>query len=962
MSSQQAKKIMYKLIRLFNYGLFWSWNLIFCIVALFILVPYVVVVAINDAMLGAGTWGQAGYALFIVVIPIVTMALGVTVYRRNPSMLLKLFYGFEMPVVFLILMRLILLRDINPGMVHFLFNIFIAIGSFFFLSCIADTKKLKLLALPYVRVILAVITLMTGCYLAALMLPFAIPFFISTIKVLVEIDWLEVLENFFLFPAIFFAVVLGVYSFSLFIFLPFAMTYLYISQFIKEWKVASKQLNMSLVSVAVILLVVVNIGTFIVVNQQSQQHVFNALGEITDQKPLSIEQANYFLEEKGSIRTALVNAYLGAYRYVSTDEKSTAVLAAYKTALGSSDYTLAKISQAFFNAMASPFLYDGKDFRQDKAKAAVMYKRLFDTPIEKAEKHAIIDAIQATWEREEMAAGLINAANRHVLVTEQQIWVKAVADTAQINIVQRLENQTFTNQEVVMHFSLPEEAVLTGLWLSDDESKPRKYPFVIAPRGAAQQVYNDEVKRRVDPSLLEKVGPRQYRLRAFPVLAKNCERSSRFFYIRHNCKTDPLFVEYEYTTTANNDGSWPLPKLLEQRNLFWNHSLGLTLNGQKLVKGETWLPEAFYYESENTQRKLMKATFGNTIITAKPRVLEDHQTQHNYTDFIVGILIDSSYSMNTNRQAVTRAISWLEANNVNYDLYSCNVACTKLPNKKSDFDFLSNQQPYQQLSLWKNQLGFDQYNMLIMLTDKGSYELEKDNNNQLIMPAPLWLVHLNSELPYAYNDNMLEAIKKSQGGIVGSIEQTFLKQYHRKQFVEKNKSNKELNNSIEVKVENEQINDRNQIIPFAITDHYLWYAYTSDNSNVSNNNEFFTKLASKQWLEYLAVNKDTNSLPVLDELHSIAKENQLVTDYSSMLVLVNDRQKQALKGAEAKDDRFDREVERGSEDITSPTDVFSVQAVPEPEEWLLMGLVAIMLGVAYFRRKKNQELLMKVAV
>ncbi|WP_163835497.1 PEP-CTERM sorting domain-containing protein [Spartinivicinus ruber] len=49
---------------------------------------------------------------------------------------------------------------------------------------------------------------------------------------------------------------------------------------------------------------------------------------------------------------------------------------------------------------------------------------------------------------------------------------------------------------------------------------------------------------------------------------------------------------------------------------------------------------------------------------------------------------------------------------------------------------------------------------------------------------------------------------------------------------------------------------------------------------------------------------------------------------------------------------FQREVETGQKDITTPTDMFSVQS--EPEEWLLMGIVAIMLGVVYFRRRRAE--------
>ncbi len=70
-----------------------------------------------------------------------------------------------------------------------------------------------------------------------------------------------------------------------------------------------------------------------------------------------------------------------------------------------------------------------------------------------------------------------------------------------------------------------------------------------------------------------------------------------------------------------------------------------------------------------------------------------------------------------------------------------------------------------------------------------------------------------------------------------------------------------------------------------------------------------------------------------------------------MLVLVNDQQREALKRAESQSDRFQREVESGKEELSQPFNPFTVSAVPEPEEWMLMGTVAIAL-LFIIRRKR----------
>ena len=63
-----------------------------------------------------------------------------------------------------------------------------------------------------------------------------------------------------------------------------------------------------------------------------------------------------------------------------------------------------------------------------------------------------------------------------------------------------------------------------------------------------------------------------------------------------------------------------------------------------------------------------------------------------------------------------------------------------------------------------------------------------------------------------------------------------------------------------------------------------------------------------------------------------------------MIVLVNDQQKQDLKNAEQGKDRFKREVEDKQQLPPS-----NVSATPEPAEWLLLGMMAVMLGIGYQR-------------
>ena len=104
-------------------------------------------------------------------------------------------------------------------------------------------------------------------------------------------------------------------------------------------------------------------------------------------------------------------------------------------------------------------------------------------------------------------------------------------------------------------------------------------------------------------------------------------------------------------------------------------------------------------------------------------------------------------------------------------------------------------------------------------------------------------------------------------------------------------------------------------------------------------------LAARQLISGATRTGRAAGLEGLDRMHALAKHFEIVTPYSSMLVLVEDRQRKALEEAERGDDRFDREVERGLEH-GGP----NITGTPEPEEWALFFLGLALAYVASKRR------------
>ena len=118
-------------------------------------------------------------------------------------------------------------------------------------------------------------------------------------------------------------------------------------------------------------------------------------------------------------------------------------------------------------------------------------------------------------------------------------------------------------------------------------------------------------------------------------------------------------------------------------------------------------------------------------------------------------------------------------------------------------------------------------------------------------------------------------------------------------------------------------------------------------------NQGFAALAARSLvLAEIQRNRGTiNQLETLDYLHALAQEYSIVSPYSSMLVLVNEQQQALLNRLVQGEDRYDREVEAIGE--TSPGSPIPLAGVPEPHEWLLLGLVAAMLlYLAYMKRSE----------
>lgn len=945
--------------RRFAYFLFWAWHLIYTVLVFGMIVPYVAWPLINEVLKENVPLHYLFYAFIMALLPFVSMYLGAKFFRKDFRCLMKYFYGFEMPLLFFLTVQIITFRDSNLGMSWLVINVIIALSVWFvFLwkqnkqdnnkennkESNKDNNTLVWRDNPIAIVgstLLAMVGLYFGLLFLILMMPVAVEFFIGLGQVFSEVHFKDILTV-FVNPLVWLAGIFIIFTMTLFIALPVVMIYLYIGQFFRRLPSLLTPVRLAIVLVVISL----NMGIFSYLNSQPQQAVFSLLEEKMDKPDLQTE----LLPHADEIKKGLLNAYLARYRYVSTKGLSRRINRIYRNTFKISD-RLADIPQNIFNTLAMPFLYDGKNWN-DIGKAQKSYESFFDTPIQKSEREAILSAVKHNWEvSRDNEAGLLDAANHYVHLNQQSIQVEENQGVATVVISQTLENLTYQLRETVLHFRLPDDAVLTGLWLSDDKKNLKKYSYASAPKGAAQSVYKAEVNRRVDPALLEQVGPYQYRLRVYPVPSKRDFEKP----------TEPLYVQFSYQTlihqeangngddSRNNSGSekeyWPLPKVLEKRNLFWDKKTEQLVNGEKVNYSDLsgLFPQSLLISSK--QHSLSAPTpiaykDGDNSIIA---ITRDKRNEKLPDSGHFAVLIDGSYSMTRYRDALMDSLAQLSESQAQFDLYFCRETCTDAPDK---YVFFGNSQTVDQLAAFSKRPHANNYDAILVLTDEGSYELAaKEKTNDLKLTPPLWLVHLGDSLPYAYDDNVLDLIYQSKGGVTQSLKEALIRS--------------------QIMVSKLQIDCGKETVILSVNNNRIWAKINdsrydcisgiSTDSDIANRG--LVKLVTAKKINYLSrtINTklvDNKQLDQLDAIHTLAKQQGIVTYYSSMLVLVNERQKEALKKAEEADDRFDREVENGKQSTTTPTDPFAVPSVPEPEEWTLLILVGVFLSVAMFRRRK----------
>lgn len=941
--------------RVWAYGLFWSWNLIFLAFMFLGFAPQLL-----PEMIAAVQAGQIPPAFLVTAglltaIPALAVILGLTFLRRAPGRLLALGYGVEGPVMLLLALRFFAVRELIWVVALLLTMTGLGLATYLWQLFDPHIDR-RGPFLTYLRAVGLTLLLMTGLYAGTWLAFYVLPFSIQAWRMvgetlshawatLIKFDW-SALEWRWL-PLAILGLTLLAYTATLFVGMPLALAILYSRAWWQGLRTLANRYGPLPAMAVTVLVLAAGLGLIWQTSRQPQHQAFALL----ETPPATFAEAQALLKQEETIRAGLLNAYLASQRYLSVVGEVRHISDMYEYTLNMPRPQAQRIQQ-LYEAVARPVLYEpvhpaqaeaGRDnmaLAQESAQAAELYKTFFDRPINQGEREAVLRAVRSTWSIDQARASLQAVDDQEVLLTRQELNLTEHGDWAEAELYEVYQNQTAQRQEVVYYFSLPESAVITGLWLGNSAERQSRFSYRVAPRGAAQAVYQSQVRYNMDPALVEQIGPRQYRLRIFPVEPQrlNWEESSSQSSL---IAGPPLHLWLTWRVLAR-DNAWPLPRLAEKRNVYWNATSVRLVNGQAMtVEADGWLPVSV---PATTPPKAVthRIDFPNGQSVVVQPVSADTLPQLG-RKLRLAIVLDRSRSMADHAAEVSAALAKLAETTVTVEVY---LTASKYrgegPSRLALGDlqpetimYYGGQNAAELLTQFDSLRAGEAYDAVLVLTDGSGYELGEGDVAIPASDAPVWMVHLGDDFSLGYDDRTLEVIQASGGGVAGDIEATLTR--------------------IQVMLQAGQ-GDSPAASMADVIDGYVWRvmptelveAQAGSEITVEPANSSFAAFGARRLIlaEMVRRHGALNQLNNLDYLHALASEHSIVTPYSSMIVLINDDQQRLLDQLQKRGDRFQREYEEVGE--TMPQNPFGVTGVPEPHEWLLLGLAASMLLGWYF--------------
>lgn len=460
-----------------------------------------------------------------------------------------------------------------------------------------------------------------------------------------------------------------------------------------------------------------------------------------------------------------------------------------------------------------------------------------------------------------------NAESKQVEIDQRTVEIKTDYEglIATVSITDEFNNlNNWSQQEVIYEFSLPNESVVTELKLGTN----LEFDGVIAPKGAAVKTYQTEVNRRKDPALLEQVGPRQYRLRVFPIpttkeVLVSGKQKVKFSYIVAADKNGFSLPVYSKLTNLKNKNSNLILATMDGKDV--------TLNGDsKIVAEGKNVKDWGCNENNRLSLKTKYDQFKAEIIAFGCK-----EIAQNITGKKIAILYDVSYDNKDSlwdkklKDFVGSNKDLIKNNQISYYRFNDKISQPKLIIGRQSLD-----EPvyFGKSDVDGSLKAIDQrYDTVIVLTGEKTIATSLKNIGK-DFTAQVYMVHKSEKIP-SYDQEFAYRIVRNGGQVVESIDEAF-----------NHMANSSINNS-------------------NFTGKFWRINSTGSNafeSIVTKNDDPFNYILAKGLLD-----KKVTEIGSIDVRYEFAKRNGMVTAYSSLIALVNDAQRQNLEINSQSNDKFE---------------------------------------------------------
>lgn len=885
----------------FNRAAFWVWNVLFVLLVAFGITPATRSINLIQGVLLGLAWA----------LPLLALFFGCFTLRGDAKKLFKWMNYVELPLLVPILF-LLMYREMSASAVLMLF--ILALVSIYYAVRLFDGDWSN----KYVNLLGASIHLWCGVWLFLLLI-FFVPILLQIFVVYIVGLFIGVKE--YTFESLFFTTLALFLLSPILLVQPIAFIYSAGKNFVnlfKEYYLINKRKTLLTSIGAVSALSLAFIFTTLEADKDYQE-ILEKVGNpnMTRQEKLEIaSNAQHYKKALQEIKRV-------TYSYSYYDDESFLIQSLYEQAFDL-DYEYSEWMQAIFNFAYKPFMYKGSrtGAYYDYIRAEEIHENLFEKSIDQARDDDFRESFAAARRQEEQAKNkAFPPKDSRVYLSKQEITLAEQGEWADLEIHEVYRNTHPTPQEIILYFQLPAGMVVNGLWLSDDETK--KFPARVSPRGAARKVYEEIVRQRQDPALLEQIGPKNYKLRVFPIPGNDSAQGEKVMHLWLSLRA-----------LKQNDQVWTLPVLLEQQNFYWNFSTNYLQNGQLAAKSPTWLPKSLPVEQASRPESRSMFVNGYSIGMhpyPKPAVLN--------CDLPINVIIDTSFSMNAHKEKLTSSLERLDklCANVRYYFWEKGKMQPVQSNiREQPGHWPLGQWPLGQWpflgSLKVNEISKDISQVRpgatnIIFTDKTLFQDQDQEEDYANLNTGTWFFLLDNQVSEKASAKLTKRLYKVSGGLAVDLDKLVQSIVRQGQIV----SSPDFPNVLEV------------------DDRYIWTI--SPEKQASSPPDKAEPLAAHKLITY-AIRKDLTEEPQqLDELQKVALQARIVTPFSSMIVLVEYWQEKLLEKAEKEKDRFEEEKGTNLRDLSSPrrqnvsnyAPIFMVSAVPEPEEWALIIAVSALL-------------------